>query len=175
MKRYLITTVSTLVVIIALITVIGYALPSHHSITRSVKLLTPASDIWQKLSDYEHASLWNPMIERAEKVETVEGAAERWKLFDIDGGYMIIEHIVLEEPVLLKSVIVESSYPFEGSWIFELKSYGNESTLLTLTENSSVSNPFCRIMLAIYGYERSVDLFLNHLATALNQPNASIE
>ncbi len=175
MKRFLIRGILAIVAVIVLIAVAGFMLPEKHHVTRSIKLNSPADIVWSRIYNYATLPDWHPNVTEAIQLETKPGQAERWKIIYVDGNYMVLDNVLAEEKVLLSSHIVETSYPFSGDWIFELKPYGDGKTLLILTENGVIQNPFCRVFASLMGYEFSVEDFLNTLATSLNQPNTPIE
>lgn len=175
MKKILFCLIGAIALLVAIAYFSGTSLPEQSTITRSVKLNMPPQTVWAQLYDFNQLPEWHPHVASTEKLETHPELPHKWRITLNNGNQLTVENIFAQENALLTTKIIDSSLSLEGNWIFEMKPFGNDKTLLILTENISVPRPFMRLYLFLKGNEASVEETLSHLATSLGEPNAAIE
>ena len=123
--------VGVLAVLVILAAGIGAALPVKHKAVRSKTFAVPAPRLWELALALYHRSN--------------------------DGTYTVQEE---HAPQRLVTAIIRKDLPYGGSWTYDFKSRGQETTL-TITEDGEVYNPIFRFVSRfITGHERSIDAYL---------------
>lgn len=175
MKKTILYVTGIIIALIAISGIAGMQMDEKYSISRSIKLQTPVDEVWTKIHDFNELPKWHPLVASVEKLETHPDLPLKWKVTLHDGNHFIAENILAEDNALLTSKMLESSLPFHGNWVFELKAFGNNQTLLILTENMTVPNPFVRLYISLQGHEHRIEQMLRQISTSLGEPNAMIE
>jgi len=79
-------------------------------------------------------------------------------------GHMPYEITVYDPPKRLVTTIADDTLPFGGSWTYEIAP-ADGGSLLTVTENGEIYNPFFRFMARfIFGYHATMETYLKNLA-----------
>jgi uncharacterized protein YndB with AHSA1/START domain len=150
-----------LVGLVALVAAIGALLPRNHVATRAAKFKQSPQTIWDTITDIAAAPSWRPEVQSVEKLPDRNGHtvwAEVSKM-----GRMTYEVTVSEPPSRLVTQIADENLPFGGNWTYEI-SEAEGGSLLTITENGEIYNPFFRFMARfIFGYHATLETYLKNL------------
>ena len=160
MLRILVWIVVGVVLAIALVTVMGYALSQDHvaSMTRLVEL-TPER-VFVRITDVERYPEWRKDVDR---VEVLSATPVRWREHS-DGDAITFEIVQAVPDEKVVSRIADPNLPFGGTWTYELRRDG-QGTRVTITERGSVYNPIFRFMSRfIFGHTATVEAYLDALA-----------
>ena len=123
--------VGVLAVLAILAAGIGAALPVKHKAVRSETFAVPAPRLWELALALYHRSN--------------------------DGTYTVQEE---HAPQRLVTAMIRKDLPYGGSWTYDFKAMGQETTL-TITEDGEVYNPIFRFVSRfITGHEQSIDAYL---------------
>ena len=164
MIRAALMVIGVLVGIVAIVTVVGYALPRDHTASRAATFAQPPDKVFAALQDVEHYPTWQSDFERVDVLARTP--APRWREH---GGNGTITFEVQEShaPTRLVTRIADPSLPFGGRWTYTLTADG-AGTTLTITENGEVYNPIFRFMSRfVFGHTATIDTFLADLGRHL--------
>ena len=140
----------------------GTNLPETHQLSLQTVYHQPRAEVWSAISDYQQTPAWSPSVSRVERRPDLEGLPV-WRLYDKDGHHMDVQVVEEKAPERHVSRIVETDYPYKGSWIIELEESGDR-TLVTLTEEGQVRSPLWRLMMRyVMGQDSMVRAFLQDL------------
>lgn len=135
--------VAGLVGLFAVVGVIGMLLPESHTAAVRVRINQPRERVFAAISDVAAAPSWRSDLQRVEPL-TSGGDSLRWRETS-DFGTLVMMRESAEPPARLVTRIDDPDQPFGGRWIFELAPVA-EGTLLTITEQGEVYNPYFRVM-----------------------------
>ncbi len=140
--RWIIWIVGSLAVIVAVIAIVGAMLPQQHTASRTARVALAPSALYPILIQMAQASTDPPVrVERQ------------------------------DPPSLLVTRISDPKLPFGGSWTYRLEPAGTAATDLTITENGEVYNVIFRFMARfIFGYNKSIETYLQDLGAKFGQP-----
>jgi hypothetical protein len=142
-----------LAVIIVLLLVISFFLPSNIHVERSLEIKASPDTVYGMVADLKKWGQWSPwhkmdpniVITYGEKTEGL-GASYSWTSdhSDVGNGRMVISEAVPGEKIKLEMYFMESKDPAFGGWIFEKTNEGVKATN-TMDMNAGM-NPVMRIM-----------------------------
>jgi len=171
-RRWILGIVLTVVLVGVGIVLYGLTLPREHVAASEVELSAPADSVWRVIRDMGRHREWWPAVTKVEAVDRGDGQ-ERWSE-EIDGFTMIFRPEVLEEGRRFRTVIeAEPGAPFGGTWTYEVEPRG-AGTLVRVTEDGWVANPFFRAMLDLGGRHGSLDSYLTALAARFGRSVAPV-
>lgn len=113
-------------------------------------------------SPYRQFDAWWPEVSSVERLPDRHGQ-EVWTLRQPTGELpmQVIESTAAER---LVTRIADDNLPFGGTWTYELQEQDG-GTLVTVTEDGEIYNPFFRVMSKlIFGYHRTQESYLSALA-----------
>ena len=141
MVRILILVFGALVVLILLVTAIGYALPQNHVASVETTLAARPQQVFQRISDPSRYPEWRKDVSRVELLGT---QPVRWREHGSDDPitYEVVESRPVERHIVR---IADPDLPFGGTWTYELAPNGT-GTRLVITERGEVYNPIFRFM-----------------------------
>ena len=161
--KWILIVVGALVVIVALVAVIGLALPKAHLATRSARFRRPPQAIWDVITGPAN---WRPDIRNVEQLPARDGR-RTWKETDKHGQVITYESVEETPPKRLITRIADKNLPFGGTWTHEITPDPDGCTL-QITEAGEVYNPIFRFMSRfVFGHTASIDAYLNALHTKL--------
>jgi hypothetical protein len=129
-----------LVLLVIVITAIGYALPQNHVATVSADVPVPPARVFERISDPARYGEWR----RDVTVEVVSSNPLTWR--EKSGGDVITYAVAENQPASrFVARIADKSLPFGGTWTYELEPAGS-GTRLRITEHGEVYNPIFRFM-----------------------------
>jgi uncharacterized protein YndB with AHSA1/START domain len=140
-RKILLYAVAALVLLVVLVTAIGYLLPQNHVASVDAVLPVPPAQVFTRISDPGRYQDWRKDLTR---VEMLESQPLKWREHAGDDPitYEIVES---RPPERLVVRIADPELPFGGTWTYELKPEGT-GTRLVITERGEVYNPIFRFM-----------------------------
>lgn len=150
-----------LVGLVALMALIGLALPRGHVAARRVVLTRPPEAVWAALTDLDAQPRWRRGLEKVERLDE-----RRFRETTRHGA--ITFELVDERPRELRVTrIADAALPFGGRWIYELAADGG-GTRLTITEDGFIKNPVFRFLArTVFSPSATLEAFLRDLAAHL--------
>jgi uncharacterized protein YndB with AHSA1/START domain len=152
-----------IIVLVAVIFAIGYALPAHTTHTRTIALKQSPEKVFAVLADIPNMPKWNRNMEKVEVLASVDGKETTRQTFK-GGMDMIITTTESSPPNHLVRALGDSDEPFSGSWTYGITATPDGGSQVALTEQSEVPNPFFRFMLKLFGPTKYIDQHLEDLA-----------
>jgi uncharacterized protein YndB with AHSA1/START domain len=132
-----------LVGVVALVAVIGLALPKGHRATRTVHLTASPAAVFAAIAEVEKYAEWRSDVARVERLPDDQGRV----VFREHGKHGPITFRIDESipPTRMLTRIADPGLPFGGTWTYDLKP-ADSGTDLTITEDGEVRNPIFRFM-----------------------------
>lgn len=151
----------SLVGLVAVMALIGLALPRDHLAARRARLARPPADVWRALADLDAYPRWRRGVKAIERLSPTE-FRER------SSQGVIAFEIVEDRPEELRITrIADPKLPFGGRWIYELARDG-DATMLTITEDGFVTNPVFRFLSrTVFSTAATLEKFLADLGAHL--------
>jgi hypothetical protein len=156
-----------LVVLVILVFTIGFALPKAHVARVRTQYSASRDRVFAAIADVERYNRWRSGLE---KVEVLERTPLRWRE-TADWGTLTFVREQEIEPVLIVTRIADEDQGFGGTWTYEIASSpDNQGSILTITENGTVSSPLFRIMSKfVFGHYRTLETYSRDLAKHLGE------
>ena len=153
--------------LIAIVAVIGLALPRTHRATSRITLQKSPEEVWPAVRNLDALlGSWKDLQEAGRVAD--HGGKEVWQ--QKAGGFEM--KLIIEEATPPSRLVTRIDAPadaaFGGTWIYELVPDGT-GTRITVTENGYVSNPMFRVMMKAMGTHRTLDGFLTGLGAKFGQ------
>jgi hypothetical protein len=147
--------------LVAVVAIVGAALPKAHSVSRSAHLQLPPESLYTLLTDVDKYSTWRGDVKNLERLPDRDGKPA-W-VETMSGGRIPMYFERMERPSLLVARIADPSLPFGGTWTYRIVAAGGGSDL-TITEDGEVYNPIFRFMSKfVFGHTATMDTFLGNL------------
>lgn len=152
--------------LVALIGAIGAALPRSHSVTRRAQFNRSRGDVWKTITDYRRQVTWRDDVSYVERLPNRDGM-EVWRETGRRRRTLVFETVESNPPRRLVRRIANEDLAFGGSWAFDVEEIG-EVTVVTVTEEGEVYNPFLRfVSRVIVGQAAAIDGYLRALGEKL--------
>jgi uncharacterized protein YndB with AHSA1/START domain len=143
MSRWLVYGLGAVVVLVALVVAIGYALPRGHRVSRTITINAPASDVFGAITNFARYPEWRSDVQRIEILPD-DGHGPGFREIGDNGA--IAYRVETREPYTrVVTRIADPKLAFGGSWTYDLRPNG-AGTDLTITEDGEVYNPVFRFM-----------------------------
>jgi len=156
--KILVWTVAALVILVAVVTVIGWLLPVAHVASRSATFRVPPGDLHAAIADVAAYAQWWPDISRVEMLPSSAGTVRFRE--HMRGGPIVMEVVESTPPSRFVTKIADPDQPFAGTWTFEIAPHESGSEL-TITEHGEVYNPIFRFVSRfVFGHTATMDSFL---------------
>lgn len=140
-RKVVLYAVAALVLVVVLVTAIGYLLPQDHVASVEAQLSAPPSQVFDRINDPVRYPEWRKDLTRVEML-----AAQPLKWREHAGDDPITYEVVESRPPEHLVVrIADPELPFGGTWTYELRPEGT-GTRLVITERGEVYNPIFRFM-----------------------------
>ena len=153
--------------LVAIVWVVGSMLPEGHVATRSAKFNKSSEEVWNTITDFAAAPTWRKELKSMEQLPDRNGHAVWQELSDF--GSMTYEITEFSQPKRMVTTIADENLPFGGTWTYELISTEG-GTMLIVTENGEIYNPFFRVMARfIFGYHATMEKYLKALGKKLGE------
>lgn len=154
-------TIAVLIGAVALVALIGAALPKGHVATIEKRLPVAPPDLWMILTDVDGFAAWRPDVKSIERLPDLEGRPV-WTEHTSSGRIRFAVDR-MEPPRTLVVRIADPDLPFGGTWTYEIVEAGNGSSL-RITERGEVYNPIFRFMARfVFGHEKTIRTYLDAL------------
>lgn len=160
--KWILRIVVLILALIAIVVVIGYTLPAHHTLTRTINLKQTPEAVFAVLADVQKMPEWNHGMERVEMLEPIDGKEATKQTFK-GGMTMTIVTAESSPPNHLVREMSDVGGPMIGSWTYEITPAA-EGCQVALTEQATFKNPFFRVMVKIFGPTKYMDQHLVDLA-----------
>jgi uncharacterized protein YndB with AHSA1/START domain len=168
MIKWIIRIVIAIVVAIALMTLIGLALPADHQASRSAEIPAPPATVFALIRDVEGYPRWRSGVTAVTVLDSTNGLPR----FNENGefGPIIFRMEQADAPTLMRTRIDDPHQPFGGTWTYVLVP-GANGTLLTITEDGEVYNPLFRFLSRfVFSQTATIETYLEDVRTRLSSP-----
>ncbi|HVZ40785.1 MAG TPA: SRPBCC family protein [Candidatus Kapabacteria bacterium] len=156
-----------LVVMAGAVGIIGAMVPVEHSASRTALLHAAPDRVWSRLASIEAYPTWRKELAGVEMLPPHNGHP-MWREKSRSNSILMEQDEALPNRRMVAR-IADTTLPFGGRWIFELRPEGSE-TRLTITEEGTVHNIFFRFMSRyVFGYTASMDQYLRSLGLSFNE------
>lgn len=153
-----------LILIVLLVAAYLYALtiPAHQTHTRTTILKQTPDAVFALLIDLPNFPKWNRNMEKIEILPPIDGKEATRQTFK---GNMQMTIVTTEStpPKHLVRSMGDNSGPFEGSWTYDISPTADGSQIV-LTEQSTISSPFFRLMVKLFSPTKYMDEHLEGMA-----------
>ncbi len=138
------------------------SIPEHQTHTRMTRLKQTPEAIFAVLTDLPNFPQWNRKMVRIEMLPPIDGKEATRQTFK---GNMSMTIITSEStpPTRLVRSLGDAGGPFEGSWTYEI-TRAPDGAQVGITEQSTMRQPFFRLMARLFGETKYVDEHLEDLA-----------
>lgn len=145
-------------VIVALILIIGAALPRNHVVSRQIILHSSPYEIYRSVRDFNAAPSWRSDIERVETVATTDNHV-RFREYAKHGA--VTYDLVEDQPgERIVTRIADQNLGYSGSWTYTFTKE-TAGTRVQITEAGEVSNILFRFMSRfIFGQTSTIEMYL---------------
>ena len=150
----------------ALVGGIGAALPAAYSVSRRAQFNRSRWDVWRAITDYRRQVTWRKDLLHVERLPN-RGGMEIWRETGRRGRSLVLETVESAPPRRLVRRIANDDPAVGGSWAYYVEEVG-EVTVVTVTEEGELSNPFLRfVSRVIVGQAAAIDGYLQALGEEL--------
>jgi hypothetical protein len=132
-------------------------LPVAHQAASRITLSQPRDTVWAVVRNLGNHDRWWPDVAA---MEQLEGEGERWVQIDDGGGRMPLRVMVDIPPTQFITEILDAGLPFGGTWTYDVVPAGDGTTVVTVTEEGYIYQPFFRVASVVIGHHRTMDRFL---------------
>ncbi|HUQ21072.1 MAG TPA: SRPBCC family protein [Gemmatimonadaceae bacterium] len=164
MLTWLLRIVIGLVVLVAIVLVVGYALPKGHTATRTAHVPQPPELVWATITDFPNFPAWRKGVKSVEVLPTQNGQRS-WRETTSDGVITYVTE-AWDPPNHFVSRIADKNLPYGGSWDYSISPNATGSTV-TITEQGEVYNPVFRVVSRFMSQTATMDTYLAELAGKL--------
>jgi len=127
---------------VAILTLVGMALPKGHRASRTVVYPAAPDRVYSAISDFARFPEWRSGVKSVE----ILGDDGRGVRFREQGRHDSVHYRVeQQQDSKLVTRIDDPSLPFGGTWTLEVKAVP-EGTALTITEDGEIYNPLFRVL-----------------------------
>jgi uncharacterized protein YndB with AHSA1/START domain len=166
--KWILRILGVLALLVVLILIIGFLLPAHTTVTRTVTLKESPEQVFAVLADVRKMPEWNRHMKKVEILAPIDGKEATKQTFE---GAMTMT-IVTEESAppnhLVRAMRDMNGSPFVGSWTYKISATPDGSDV-ALTENAEFNNPIFRLMVRIFGPTKYIDDHLVDLGQRFNE------
>jgi uncharacterized protein YndB with AHSA1/START domain len=150
-----------LVALVAVVAIIGAALPKEHVASRSMVYKQPPEVVFGVITDFGNYGAWRKDVERVEMLEPSSGMPRFREVGS--NGVIAMEVVEMQAPRRLVVRIADPELPFGGRWVYELEAAA-EGTRLKITEEGEVYNPIFRFVSKyVMGHTSGIEQYLRAL------------
>jgi len=153
--------------LVGVVAIIGTLLPKGHVASRSVRLRTARSTVWQLISNFADQASYRADITKIERRPDQNGH-EVWNEVRSNGN-MPLETIESVPHQKLVRKIADPKMPFGGTWTFELADSDGGGCVLTVTENGEVYNVIFRAVSKLFDMRATIDAYLKAMGKKLGE------
>jgi hypothetical protein len=163
--RYVVMIAGLLVAVVALVLIIGSALPEKHTVTREATYRATPEQLFTLIRNVSDYPSWQKAVSKVELLPAIDGKP---RMRETNSGQAItyeLSDIVPNQG--MTSRIADAKLPFGGSWTYEIApGVTRDLTTLRITENGEVYNPVFRFVSKfVMGHSATIDKYLGAVAT----------
>lgn len=159
--KWIIWGVGAMLALIALILVVGSALPVEHTATVTRTIPATPETVWTAITDFDAMPSWRTGVDSISRDPNTDGQPA-WTEFNgrESLGFAVLE---MESPTRLMAQIVGEDLPFGGTWTYDLAP-SEEGTTVTITEDGEVYSPLFRFVSRfVMGHDATMKQYLDDL------------
>ena len=146
-----------LVLLIMIVTGIGYMLPQKHTASREQTYAADPGRVFAAITTPAEYPAWRAGVKRIDLLPDVDGKRSFREVGS--NGAITFVFDELASPRRVVSRIADTELAFGGKWTYELEPSGT-GTKLRITEDGEVYNPLFRFMSRfVFGHHASLDAF----------------
>jgi hypothetical protein len=165
LKKLFLFTILGLLVVVIVMTAVGYALPQGHVASREATFAVPAAAVFGAVSDVARYPEWRTDLSR---VDLLQSDPLRWREHS-GGDAVTFEVLESKRDERFKVRIADADLPFGGTWTYELLPEAT-GTRLRIIENGEVYNPVFRFLSKfVLGHTATIERYLADLERRLAQ------
>jgi len=154
--------VALFVAVLAIAVIIGFFLPARHVATAAAFYHQPPAAVWKAITSPAEFPQWRKTVTRVAPVASMDGKLN-WIEYDRHDRGISYEIAASDPPRKLVTRITDDKLPFGGTWTFDLTPQSG-GTLLRITEDGVIRNPFYRFMARyVFGYRSTLQTYLKAL------------
>lgn len=142
----------------------GMLRPRTHVARTRARYASAPDSVWRVISDFDHWAEWQPGMKRVERLPEQNGPTTL--ITEGSWGEIPMRIEAFEPPRLMRSYL--DGGVFSGRWTWELEADG-DGTVVTLTEEGEVGNPFFRTMMVFHDNYGTMLAVLGALGTRLGE------
>lgn len=160
--RWFLIVLGSIAALIVVVFGIGMALPVGHSAGVTLYLDAAPEQVFATISEPTSASDWRSDLRQVELLSSA-GERLRWREITSSGSLTFVAE-ESRPPERFVSRIDDPNQPFGGRWIYVLEPRDG-GTVVTITEEGEVYNPFFRFMSRfIFGHYATLERYARDLA-----------
>lgn len=168
MIKWIVRIVGALAVALALMALIGMALPVGHQASRSAEIPAAPADVFALLRDVERYPQWRSGVTEVTVLDSNHGLPRFRETGEF--GPIIFRMEQADAPTFMRTRIDDPEQPFGGTWTYVLVP-GSDGTLLTITEDGEVYNPLFRFLSRfVFSQTSTIETYLDDVRTRLSSP-----
>ena len=163
--KWLLIVLAVIVVIVAMIIAIGFALPKRHTAAVRARYGQPPDSLYRTIIDVEAGPSWRTGMKR---VDVIAREPLTWKETASWGELtMVMDEAVAPSRVV--SRIADESSGFGGVWTYEITGDANGG-VLTIAEDGEVFSPVFRFMSKfVFGHYKALETYARDLGRRFSE------
>lgn len=168
MIKWIVRIVGAAAVALALMALIGLALPVGHQASRSAEIPAPPADVFALIRDVERYPQWRSGVTDVSVLDNTTGLPRFREAGEF--GPIIFRMEQADAPTFMRTRIDDPDQPFGGTWTYVLVPAAS-GTLLTITEDGEVYNPLFRFLSRfVFSQSATITTYLDDVRTRLSSP-----
>ena len=161
--RWILIAAGSLAVIVAIIALVGAALPRDHVAAMAARIPAAPESVWAALTTPAGFPAWRSDVQRVELLSAT-ATGPSWREHGRNGAITYVIESA-EPPRRLVSRIADRGLPFGGSWEYRIEPEGATASRVTIVERGAVYNPIFRFVSRfIIGHTKTIETYLRALA-----------
>lgn len=168
MIKWIVRIVVVLAAALALMTLIGVALPAGHQASRSAEIAAPPETVFALIRDVEGYPKWRSGVTAVTVLDSTNGLPRFSETGEF--GPIIFRMEQADAPAFIRTRIDDPHQPFGGTWTYVLVP-GAHGTLLTITEDGEAYNPLFRFLSRfVFSQTATIETYLEDVRTRVSSP-----
>jgi len=153
--------------------IMGALSPKQHTVSRSITIHKPATQVWAVLTDYAGQPKWRDDLKSVDQLPP-RGGLPLWRenYKNNMSDTLLTEQSVT--PIYLVRTIADEKSPVQGSWEFNIERNRDGSTTVKVTEHALVRGAFFRFMSRYVLRYSYIDKYLHQLAARMGDSAARV-
>ena len=161
--RWIFIIAGSLAAIVAIVAIVGAALPRDHVAAMSARIPAPPESVWAALTTPAEFPAWRTDLQRVELLPATP-TGPSWREHGSNGAITYVIDAA-DPPRRLVGRIADEGLPFGGAWEYQIEPGGDAASRVTIVERGSVYNPIFRFVSRfVMGHTRTIDAYLRALA-----------